>query len=248
MAINYIKIFFCLVAFCFIQDESYSTQRDRFVFTQLRYNGDWDPYPNIFRDIIGFLTYTTSIVAIEDRRIVDLQDKELFSSPMIILLNNGKFAGFSSDEREKLKQFITSGGTIFIEDSSGNKISEFDKKIREELRILFPDKKLKKIPTEHALYRSFYLLRGIAGRYITNNYLECIDIGNRTAVIYSQNDIFGAWARDRFGNYFFECLPGGEKQRFEAQKLTINLIVFSLTGTYKTDAIHRPFIERKLQR
>ena len=67
-------------------------------------------------------------------------------------------------------------------------------------------------------------------------------------MIYSQNDIFGAWARDKFGNYFFECFPGGENQRFESQKLTINLIVFSLTGTYKTDVIHRPFIEEKLRR
>ncbi|MDI6641625.1 MAG: DUF4159 domain-containing protein [Elusimicrobiota bacterium] len=253
--INNKKFFFIFIvnylllgAYCSLP---YCSQRDRFVFTQLQYDGDWDPYPNVFHDVLSFLTLTTSIVTYHERRIVNFQDElqeNLFSSPFVIMLNNGKFPGFSNTDREKFKRYITSGGVIFIEDSSGSRFSEFDKKIRREIEIIFPDKKLTKIPLEHALYRSFYLLRGISGRYIINNYLECIDIANRTAIIYSQNDIFGAWARDKFGNYFFECLPGGEKQRFEAQKLTINLIVFSLTGTYKTDKVHKPFIEEKLRR
>ena len=40
--------------------------------------------------------------------------------------------------------------------------------------------------------------------------------------------------------------PGGEAQRWESIKLTLNVIYFSLTGTYKKDAIHQPFIEMKL--
>jgi hypothetical protein len=36
-------------------------------------------------------------------------------------------------------------------------------------------------------------------------------------------------------------------QRAEAFKWTVNLVVYSLTGTYKTDAIHQPFLEQKLR-
>jgi len=119
---------------------------------------------------------------------------------------------------------------------------------RKELTIIFPEKKLFKLPNDHPVYRSFYLLRGVGGRRLTNNYLEGIEIAGRTALIYSQNDLVGAWAKDRLGNYLWECSPGGENQRFEAQKLTQNIIMYSVTGTYKSDSIHQPFIEQKLRR
>jgi len=53
--------------------------------------------------------------------------------------------------------------------------------------------------------------------------------------------------KDHLGKYVYSCEPGGEAQRWETFKLTINLIYFSITGTYKKDAIHQPFIEKKLR-
>jgi hypothetical protein len=47
--------------------------------------------------------------------------------------------------------------------------------------------------------------------------------------------------------YLKDCLPGGEKQRFESMKLTVNILMYVLTGTYKLDAIHSPFIKRKME-
>ncbi|MFN3966443.1 MAG: DUF4159 domain-containing protein [Endomicrobiia bacterium] len=238
-------LIFIFLIFSIFADAS---QRDRFVFTQLQYDGLWDPYPEIYSEILNFLTLTTSIVSLPERRIVKATDKELFSFHFVFMLNGGTFNGFKESEREALRKFLNGGGILFIDDNSGIINSDFDRKIRKEMKIIFPNKEFTKIPFEHAIYKSFYLLRGIAGRNLNKNYLEEINIDGRTAVIYSQNDILGAWARDRFGNYFYECIPGGEEQRFEAQKLTLNIIVFSLTGTYKTDIIHRPFIEEKLRR
>jgi len=227
---------------------SYASQRDRFVFTQLQYDGLWDPYPEIHTEILNFLTLTTSIVSIPERRVVKATDRELFSFHFVVMLNGGTFNGFKQQEIEMLRRFLNGGGILFIDDNSGITNSEFDRKIRREFEKIFPDKEFTKVPVDHALYKSFYLLRNIAGRNLNKNYLEEIKIDGRTAVIYSQNDIFGAWAKDKFGNYFYECIPGGEEQRFEAQKLTLNIIVFPLTGTYKTDVIHKPFIEQKLGR
>jgi len=64
-------------------------------------------------------------------------------------------------------------------------------------------------------------------------------------VIYSQNDLSGAWARDRYGKWINDCVPGGEIQRKDAFKLGINIIVYSLTADYKKDVIHHPFIKRR---
>jgi hypothetical protein len=43
----------------------------------------------------------------------------------------------------------------------------------------------------------------------------------------------------------FECLPGGESQRELAFRMGINLILYALTGNYKEDQIHIPFIKRR---
>jgi hypothetical protein len=163
-----------------------------------------------------------------------------------VLINNGSFKGFTENERTALRHYLNNGGILFAEDCSGQKFSRFDSAIRKEFSLIYPDKKLFKVEQSNAVYRAFYLLRNVSGRVIVNNYIEGMDIGGRTAVLYSQNDLFGSWARDKFGNYFYDCSPGGDSQRFDAQKLLINIVMYSVTGTYKSDTIHRPFIERKL--
>jgi hypothetical protein len=225
---------------------SYSSQRDRFVFTQLKYDGDWDPYPFVYRDVLSFVVVATSIRVLPERRVVTIDDKLLFSSSFIIMLNNGSFRGFTDKQRKILRRYLNNGGTMFIEDSSAQIQSKFDSLVRKELSKLYPDSKLYRLKQDNVLYKTFYLIRHVTGRKLVNNYLEGMDIAGRTAVLYSQNDIFGVWARDNFGNYFLRCIPGGEDQRFESQKLTINIIVYSLTGTYKNDKIHQPFIKKKL--
>jgi hypothetical protein len=95
------------------------------------------------------------------------------------------------------------------------------------------------------VYQSFYLINAVAGRQRVNPYLEGITIDDWTPVIYSQNDLSGAWSRDRYGKWLHECAPGGEAQRLSAFKLGINIIVYSLTGDYKKDLVHHPFIRRR---
>ncbi|MDP2972992.1 MAG: DUF4159 domain-containing protein, partial [Deltaproteobacteria bacterium] len=96
-----------------------------------------------------------------------------------------------------------------------------------------------------SVYQSFYIISGVGGRQRVNTYLEGITIDTWTPVLYSQNDLSGAWARDRFGKWVNECVPGGELQRSAAFKLGINIIVYSLTSDYKKDVIHHPFIKRR---
>jgi hypothetical protein len=224
---------------------SRSQQEDRFVFTQLKYSGAWDSYPETWQDILQFIVVATSIKCESERRVITLDDNLLFSSPFIVILGGDYFPALSKNEREILRRYISSGGLVFVEDSSGIRGGAFDASFRREIADLFPETSLKKLSAEHPLYRSYYFLRKIGGRRLTNNYIEGIDIGGRTALVYSQNDIIGAWAKDRFGNYLWECVPGKEEQRFEAQKLTLNLIMYSVTGTYKSDAIHKPYLEMK---
>jgi len=223
-------------------------QRDRFVFSQLRYEGgDWDPYPTAYKEILHYLMTTTSVKAQIARRELSLNDPELFSSPFLYMTGQEEFAPFTSQERENLKRCLLGGGLLLIDDASGDKNLDFDKAVRREMEKIFPEAKLKKLPPDHAVFRSFYLSPSVAGRWIGNPYLEAIDIDGQTVVIYSQNDLEGAWVRDRLGNWLYECVPGGELQRLEAMKLFLNIIIYSLTGTYKSDNIHQPYIQQKLK-
>ena len=242
------KVLVLFISVFLILQPLQAAQRDRFVFAQLRYDGQWDPYPETWQDILEFLVTTTSIKPEAGRRVVTLEDEQLFSSPFLVIAGTGRFPALSSKERDILRRYCTNGGLVFAEDSSGTRSGAFDVSFRREIARVFPEVKLKKLTSEHPMYRSYYLLRRIGGRRLTNTFLEGIDIAGRTALVYSQNDIIGAWAKDRFGNYLRECLPGGQPQRFEAQKLTLNLIMYSVTGTYKSDAIHQQYILEKLQR
>lgn len=233
----------------FFAGRSFAEQRDRFVFTQLKYADNWDPYPGVHSEILRFLHLTTSIKTLPERRVVGLDDELLFSSPFLLILGSEEFPVLKEKEVETLRRYLKGGGIILIDESSGQKENSFDKAIRREFGRILPDGEWIKLPKdEHPVFRSFYLLRTVSGRRIVNNYLEGINLSGRTAVIYSQNDLFAAWVKDRLGNYLYSCLPGGETQRLETIKLTANIFIYALTGTYKTDYIHQPFIKEKMKR
>jgi len=218
-----------------------------FVFAQVRYRGNWDPYPYVWKDILNFLLTTTSIEVYPERVVVDLSDDKIFSLPFLIMLGRNDFSGFSRQEKENLRRFIDRGGMLFIDDSSGWSGADFSRIVQQELNQIFPEAPLRPIPPDYPIFRSYYLLRAMGGRLLVKNYLLGSTIAGRPAIIYSYNDLLGAWARDRLGNYLWECQPGGETQRFAAQQLTLNIIMYALCGTYKADAVHQPYIQEKLR-
>ncbi|MBW7941891.1 MAG: DUF4159 domain-containing protein, partial [Candidatus Kuenenia stuttgartiensis] len=82
-------------------------------------------------------------------------------------------------------------------------------------------------------------------RIMEKTFLEGITLGNRTVIIYSHNDLGGAWAKDPLGTWEYEVIPGGERQREMAFRLGINIIIYALTGDYKQDQVHLPFIMKR---
>lgn len=218
----------------------------RFFFTQLKYRGGgWDPNPLFAEAIVEELELRTSIDARKERRVMELSSPDLFFCPFLYMAGRYEFEAFTQQEREILRRFLTYGGFLFAEDTVGAAGFGFDQSFRREMREVLPDYDLKRLPGDHSVYQSFYLITSLGGRQKVNPYLEGITIDNWTPVIYSQNDLTGAWARDRFGKWVNECIPGGDLQRKAAFKAGINIIVYSLTSDYKRDLIHHPFIKRR---
>jgi hypothetical protein len=218
----------------------------QFFFAQIKYRGgEWDPNPQFVDAIIEELELRTSVDGMKERRITNLTDPDLFFYPFLYMTGKYEFEPFTPQERETLRRYLTFGGFLFVEDTLGAKGFGFDRAFRSEMQQVLPGQELKRLPPDHSVYRSFYLLDQIGGRQRVNSYLEGITLENWTPVIYSQNDLSGAWARDSFGRFIHPCTPGGEAQRNLAFKAGINIIIYSLTSDYKKDLIHHPFIKKR---
>jgi hypothetical protein len=218
-----------------------------FFFTQIRYRGvAWDPNPQFVEAMVEELELRTSIDAARERRVTDLSDPDFFFSPFLFMAGKYEFEPLSPQEREILGRYLTFGGFLFAEDTLGAKGYGFDRSFRAEMKRIFPHRDLKRLPLDHPVYQSFYLISQIGGRQPVSPYFEGISLDRWTPVIYSQNDLSGAWARDPLGKWVHECTPGGEGQRALAFKAGINLIVYSLTSDYKRDLVHHPFIQKRL--
>jgi hypothetical protein len=242
------KKLYCFIILVF--NINFLLATDKFVFAQLKYPGNWNPYPQVYSDILDILTLTTSVKVEKERKVIDVTSEnlkqELAKITFIIILGDSEVK-IPTKSIKVLRDYVLNGGTIFIEDTSELYYSSFDTSIRSIIKTMFPEYKFKKTTSGHVLMKSFYLIRNVTGRVILVPYLEYIEYENRPAIIYSRNNIVACWARDRFGKFIYNCIPGGEQQRFNSQKLFLNIIMYSLCGTYKMDKVHQPFIEQKLR-
>ena len=151
------------------------------------------------------------------------------------------------EELDRLRSYLIAGGMLWIEDTSGTTSSSFDRWVRRTLRDLLQDAQLQTLESDHVIFTTFFLLRGVAGRTIVRGTLEGVSWGGRTAVVYSRNDLLGVWVKDPLGRPLLPCLPGGEPQRHNARKLTLNILMYALTGSYKSDAVHQPYLLQKIR-
>jgi uncharacterized protein DUF4159 len=222
-------------------------EASKFRFAQIIYRGEWDPRPRAFRRLMASLDSRTSVETSSEKKTLKITDPDLFYYPFLYLAGKEGFEPFSEEEGRRLRRFLKLGGTLLIDDVSGEESSAFDSQIREEFKRILPEVPFSQLSSEHVIFKSFYLLFSASGRKIVKPYLEGITFTDedRTPVIYSRNDLGGAWSEDEFGKWQYECIPGGESQRELAFRLGINIILYALTGDYKKDQIHTPFIKRR---
>lgn len=221
-------------------------QGDRFVWSQLKLDSGWDPYPAVPSDILQFLSTVTSALVLPERRTLTLKDPLLFSSPLVVLTGRQAPPELDEEQVSNLRNYLSGGGMLWIEDASGSAPGSFDRWVRRVLAQVLPESPLVVLEPDHVVFRTFFLARP-AGRVMARGSLEGVWREGRTAVIYSRNDLLGAWAKDALGRPLYPCSPGGEAQRHGAKKLTLNILMYSLTGSYKADAVHQPSILQKIR-
>lgn len=201
--------------------------------------------PGAVATLMRVVGENTSVVTAPDVPEVAGESTTLFSYPFVVLAGDAGFAPLPDEAVSNLRLFLREGGFLFIDDASGVRGSEFDQSVRRDLARILPGTELARIGRDHAVYRSFFLMGRIAGRVEVQSYLEGLWVGDITPVLYSANDLLGAWLEGPDGRPALDCVPDGERQRLTAERLGLNLVLFALTSNYKRDAVHvRTLLER----
>jgi hypothetical protein len=211
----------------------------------VQHGGTWNPRPSGLRRLGWELTRRTSIETSNDAVPVRLDRPGLHRHPMLVLAGMGPMPPLSEAERAALRRHLQYGGFLLVDAADGSDGAGFDASARRELAQVLPAAPLQPVPREHVLHKSFYLLDRQGGRLLVKPWVEAQALDGRLAVVYSQNDLGGAWARSELGEWEFPCTPGGEAQREAAIRLGVNVAMYALCTDYKDDAVHLPFILRR---
>jgi len=211
----------------------------------VQHGGRWNPRPNALRRLGWELARRTSIETTPDAVPLKLDAPGLHRHPWLYLAGDGPMPPLTDAERAALRRHLQYGGFLLVDAADGSEGGGFDGAIRAELARVLPAAPLKPVPQQHVLYKAFYLLDRQGGRALVKPWLEAQALDGRLAVVYSQNDLGGAWARSELGDWEYPCSPGGEPQREQAFRLGVNLAMYALCTDYKDDAVHLPFIMKR---
>lgn len=203
----------------------------KFTFTRLRYtSGDWDTDQRMPSNILNSLLEYTTIPINTQEKIIDLSSNEIFASPFCYLSGH-KLVQFNAQERSNFKQYVQNGGFIFVDDCNHDIDGLFARSFEAQMSALFGPHALKKIPSTHAIYSSFFKfekgppntafeLNGW-GDDLIHDYLKAIEINGRIAVLYSNKDYGCEWDYD-FKN-----------KRFLAEdntKFGVNIVLYAMSN------------------
>ncbi|HEX8434575.1 DUF4159 domain-containing protein [Archangium sp.] len=220
-------------------------EKSRFIPAVARHGGRWDTRLSGLRRIAWELQRRTSVEVVPDARPFALSSPDLFEYPFLYLGGDGGFPPFSDAEVENLRRYLTFGGFLLADANDGSDGEGFDASFRREMARVLPQSPLAAVPSTHVVFKSFFLLDSAPGRLLNKPQLLAANLGKRAAVMYSQNDVAGAWSRSETGDYEFDVSPGGEPQRELAIRLGVNLCMYALCLDYKDDAVHLPLILNK---
>ena len=187
---------------------------------------------------------------------IDLKKDNIFFYPIIYWQITKEFIKLDNKSLKKLKSYFDSGGIILFDLVEFSKsYSSLSNNSLYEIKNLFANigiVNLDLVPKDHTLTKSFYLLSNFPGRW--DNRFVLVDLNNLktkdgvSSVIIGLNDWAGAWAKDENSFPIYQAIPGGERQRELAYRFGINVIMYALTGNYKSDQVHSRSILDRLRK
>ena len=116
--------------------------------------GDWYANPTSLPNLIKYCNQNINAKIKSKPGTVEPSSPDLFSYPFVHITGHGNVV-FSDADVSNLKNYLTSGGFLHIDDNYG-----MDQYIRKEITQLFPNNDLIEIPANHQIFQKPYLFSG----------------------------------------------------------------------------------------
>lgn len=202
-----------------------------FWFTRLKYDsGDWDVDARMPSNVITSLIDYTTLRVDPTEHVIALSDPRMLEAPFCYLAGH-KLVEFNAAERQNFVRYVRNGGFVFVDDCNHDIDGLFAKSFEAQMARLFGPSALKKLPNNHALYRSFFRfpdgppatgfeLNGW-GDDLVHDYLKGIEVDGRLGVLYSNKDYGCEWDYD------------WRNKRFLAEdntKFAVNIVMYALNN------------------
>ena len=211
----------------------------------LRFRNDDDQVdPSVLASIAHELDRRTSAGVVKAPSIVNAGAGGVLASPFLLTAGRGAIDPLDDAARTRLRAFFALGGLLVIDDRDGGLApvgGPFSRSVLRELAPVLPDSAPLDLGEDHVLFRSFYLLKRIAGAKGSSSTLRALARGNRIEAIVVRHDLSSALATK--GNRWLYALDEGEREL--AIRFAVNVAMYSLCSTYKDDQVHAPFLMRR---
>jgi hypothetical protein len=204
---------------------------------------------------------------------VDVETAELAFFPLLYWPIVESQKDLSKEALSKIDTYMKTGGTILFDTrdqdmvGAGSNTGPGSTRLRKLLANLdIPP--LVTVGENHILAKAFYLLNEFPGNEFPGRYMggqlwveasqsseEGEDDPNGatatssdgvSSIIIGGNDWAAAWARDEDGRAIAALQPGVSRQREFALRFGVNLVMYTLTGNYKSDQVHVPALLERL--
>ena len=185
----------------------------------------------------------TSASARLDPCSIPVLSEQLLEEPFAFWTGSEDPGPLSNPERRSIDRFLRLGGLLVVDDS--NPVSgAFGRGARRELSAIASDSPIQALPAQHVVFKSFYLLNRAVGRYPGSGKIDAISRGRFAQVLFFDCDLLGALATQGEGQWLFDMVGGGARQREQAIRIAVNLAMYLLCSDYKDDQVHAAWLMR----
>jgi hypothetical protein len=211
--------------------------------------GNWQPRPTALRRLAWETQKRTAARMVLEPSTTKPFLPKLAKHPLAYLSGDRSFPVFEKNWIANLKRYLNFGGTIIVDPAytPDGDAPGFKRSIYNLFKSVLPGVQPETILPDHVIFHSFYKINRAEGMVKGSKGLTVFNIKDRAAVIINDHDLAGAWDMDNLGNWKNDVTPGGARQRENAFRLGVNIIMYTLCGDYKNEAPHKRFIPGKIQ-
>ena len=149
---------------------------------------------------------------------VKLDSENVFNFPFCVWSGEGAF-DLTKRDRENLRKYLLNGG--FILSSPGCSDPQWDSSMRKELKLIFPEYAVKKIPMTHPIFSIVHKIPRLTTHHGGETFVEGLEINGRLVMVYSKDGL------NDVGNAKGCCCCGGDMIN-ESVHVNVNVFTYSL--------------------